>query len=217
MGMVLAGSFNYVYNNYIQNVHNGVLGATQWFYSNTIRHVNGSFDATSHGNVFRVTVGCTTNAWNNWTDDASGGATYFPDPVLSSGANFYFNNLDTNDQNQAIQIASNLCGVSCAGTSMIISNNVIQEKASVVLRSHQRTGRRGWAIPPDDDDQQQHAAAGPAQQLHRLGPHHHAELCDQYHSEQYRRDQLKVIPAKPRPTGTRRRMDPAETVGVGTE
>lgn len=130
MGMALAGGFNYVYNNYITHMHNGVLGANQFFYQNTITHINGSFDATSHGNVFEVTVGCSTNVWNNRIDDATGGATLFPGPKQGGPPDFYFNNLITSQQNQSIQVASNLCGVSCTGTGEYIFNNVIQQVAA---------------------------------------------------------------------------------------
>ena len=130
MGMALAGSVNYFYNNYVAFMRNGVLGATQWFYKNTLQHMNSSFDAGSHGNVFEVTTGCSVHVWNNRMDDSTGGATLFLGPVGGGPADFTFNNLITNQQNQSIQVASNECGGSCAGTGEYIFNNVIQQVAA---------------------------------------------------------------------------------------
>jgi hypothetical protein len=64
--------------------------------------------------------------WNYWIDDSSGGASLFPGPVQGGPADFYFNNLITNQVNQPIQVATNECGGSCAGTGEYIFDNTIQ-------------------------------------------------------------------------------------------
>ena len=113
----------YIYNNYIANVHNGVVGSATYVFQNTFLHVNWSFDTTSHGNVIEST-GCQLIAYNNYSSDANGGASIFNTPH-DGMVDYDFNNVFDAQQNQTIQIDGN--GLSSgAGSGIYVFNNTLQ-------------------------------------------------------------------------------------------
>lgn len=152
MGMAAKGAPNYFYNNYIAYMRNGMIADSQFVWQNTWLHMNGSFDATSHGNVYEI-AGCPVTFWNNRIDDSNGGATLFMGPLGSatygsSDPDKVFNNLITTQANQPIQVASNVCGGSCTGTGEYIFNNVIQITAGNTLHPINGPGDGGGLFIP---------------------------------------------------------------------
>jgi hypothetical protein len=122
----------YIYNNYLSNIHNGVLGSAIYVFGNTFLHINGSFDSYpacgylgcgSHGNVVEST-GCQLIIYNNYSSDANGGASIFHTPV-DGLVDYDFNNVFTAQQNQTIQIDGD--GLSTgSGSGIYVFNDTLQ-------------------------------------------------------------------------------------------
>ncbi len=141
MMMAMKGGPAYFYNNYVADMHNGLIGFVTYTWNNTFLHINGSFDATSHGNVIE-SAGCQMIAYDNYISDSTGGATLFNTPVDGS-VDYDFNNVIVKQQNEAIQIDNN--GLTTgSGSGIYVFNNTIQSPAGVAFSPIDGPSRSGY-------------------------------------------------------------------------
>jgi hypothetical protein len=125
----IAPGQGYVYNNYVSDLVTLMFGSARYWFSNTLINSGpGHFDPGSHGNVIESS-GCQMIAFNNYSNGAYLGSSFFNGPVDGS-VDYDFNNVLVNqDGVQAIQIDGNELATG-SGSGVYIFNNTLQEGAS---------------------------------------------------------------------------------------
>ena len=129
MGFGMGSGVGYVYDNYVADTPTLMFGSSRYWFGNTLINSGpGHFDPGSHGNVIESS-GCQMIAFNNYSNGAYLGSSFFNTPVDGS-VDYDFNNVLVNqDGVQAIQVDGD--GLSTgAGSGIYIFNNILQQGAA---------------------------------------------------------------------------------------